>query len=521
MLSSDTHKFSTPKIAAKSISRSFGSVVALEDVSIEAHGGSIHAVTGENGAGKSTLMKILAGVVSPSQGQVELAGAAVRLRSPRDARRLGVSTVFQEFTLLPNLSIAENLALGREPGFGPFLSRRAMEDAARAVLKRIGFEHDPRILVGRLSVGEQQMVEIAKGLIADASVFIFDEPTAALNKTEADKLEQILLTLKAEGKAILYISHRLDEIFRLCDTISVLKDGRMVTTRPARSLDEAGLVNLMVGRPVSLLYPPRRPVGDGPARLRCDDVRVEANSPTAKLVVTQGEIVGLAGLEGQGQRELLRALAGVAAPYRSSIIKTSPTGDEVEMQPSKGVVACQRDGLGFVPGDRKGEGLYLDLSIGDNIALGMMQSRSLFAPAFADASRITALSRELGVKCHGVEQICGTLSGGNQQKVLLGRLLAAGMDTLLIEEPTRGVDVGARSEIYGLLRKFVDDGGAILLTSSDLNELLGLCDRILVVRDGRIVGELSADEATEEKLMTLALTGNKRQLEADVDEGVI
>jgi len=495
-----------PVILAKSVSRSFGPVIALSDVTIAGHAGSVHAITGENGAGKSTLMKILAGVVSPSQGHVERDGTVMRFRSPQDARRAGISTVFQEFTLLPNLTVSENLALGREPGWGPFVSAAAMRGDAAKVLQKIGFERNADTLAGALSVGEQQMVEIAKGLMADASVFIFDEPTAALNKSEVQKLESIILTLREARKTIFYISHRLDEIFRVCDTVSVMKDGKLVTTRAADTLDEQTLVNLMVGREVGFLYP-QRATSQGNMRLTCSELVVTDDWKPVDLSLHQGEIIGLAGLEGQGQRELVRALAGVSAPISAKIFKSDVTGRDIPYRPQLGVVACQKAGVGFVPGDRKGEGLYLDLSVSDNISIGTLKSRMLFGRATVDKVRVRRIATDLGVKTHGLDQKVGTLSGGNQQKVLLARLLAAGVDTLLIEEPTRGVDVGARAEIYSLLRRFTADGGAILLTSSDLPELLGLCDRILVVRGRDIVGEVKGEEATEETVMTLALTG--------------
>jgi ribose transport system ATP-binding protein len=492
-------------VELRGISKRFGHTAALQDVNLSGHAGTIHAITGENGAGKSTLRKLLAGVHQPDAGELRLAGRPLSLRSPAAARAAGISTVFQELTVLPNLTVAENLLLGREPTRAGLLDRGRMLADARAVLARIGITLDPERACASLTVGEQQLVEIAKGVSTDASVFIFDEPTAPLNRAEVDKLESLLLALKAQGKLIFYISHRLDEIFRFCDTVTVLKDGRLVGTEPIAALSHDRLITLMVGRPLQALFPPRATAAPGVAALEVRSLTPLAGGASASLMLRRGEIVGLGGLEGQGQREIMRALAGVLKPAACDILRCGRDGQAQRFDPRDGVVTVVRQGVGLVPEDRKLEGLYLDLPIADNIWLGLLRGLGLMRAAPRDPARVADMAERLQLRARDLTQVVGDLSGGNQQKVMIGRWLAAGVDTLLVEQPTRGVDVGAKAEIYSLLRAFVEQGGAVLALSSDLLELIGLCDRILIVRAGRVVGELPGAAATEEGLLALAL----------------
>jgi ribose transport system ATP-binding protein len=504
-----------PLVAVCGVDKQFGHTRALHEVSLEGRAGSVHAITGENGAGKSTLMKLLAGVHQPDAGELRLRGRAVHLHSPAAARDAGVSTVFQELTVLPNLTVAENLLLGREPQRWGWLQRERMRQQACQVLARIGLDLDADRACSSLSVGEQQLVEIAKGVSTDASVFIFDEPTAPLNRAEVDKLEALIHTLKDQGKLVFYISHRLDEIFRLCDTVTVLKDGRHVTTEPTAALTHDRLIALMVGRPLQALFPPRRPrtgtAEAGPVALQARSLTPVAGGPTTRLTLRRGEILGLGGLEGQGQREIVRALAGVLRPHDCDIVRQArgdgggAAGPVEPFDPRRGVVHAVRAGVALIPADRKLEGLYLDLPIADNLWLGTLRALGLARMAPRDRGLIERLADRLQLRAAGLGQAVGELSGGNQQKVMIGRWLAAGVDTLLIEEPTRGVDVGAKAEIYTLLREFVGQGGAVLALSSDLLELIGLCDRILMVRGGQVVGDVPADTATEERLLALAL----------------
>ena len=492
-------------IMLQGLSKRFGHTAALQEVSLAGRAGSIHAITGENGAGKSTLMKLLAGVHQPDSGQILMAGQVLRLRSPAAARAAGISTVFQELTVLPNLTVAENLLLGREPTRAGLLDRAAMRAEAQAVLARIGIGLDPQRPGASLTVGEQQLVEIAKGVSTDAQVFIFDEPTAPLNRAEVDKLEQLLHALKAQGKLVFYISHRLDEIFRLCDTVTVLKDGRWVATEPIGALTHDSLIALMVGRPLQALFPPRGDSTPAAAALDVRSLTPLAGGASTQWVLRRGAIVGLGGLEGQGQREIMRALAGVLRPAACNILRHGRDGLPQPYDPRAGVAQAVRQGIGLVPEDRKLEGLYLDLPITDNIWLGLLRGLGLLRHAPRERSVVAAMAAQLQLRASGLTQLVSDLSGGNQQKVMIGRWLAAGVDTLLVEQPTRGVDVGAKAEIYGLLRAFVAQGGTVLALSSDLPELIGLCDRILIVRAGRVVGDVPAEGATEEGLLALAL----------------
>ncbi len=505
-------------ISVHNISKSFGSTAALRSVSLQGHAGSIHAITGENGAGKSTLMKLLAGVYQPDSGTLQMNGQPLLLHSPAAARAAGISTVFQELTVLPNLTVAENLLLGREPSRFGWLDTRRMLTEAQAVLARIGIQLNPAQACGHLSIGEQQLVEIAKGVSTDASVFIFDEPTAPLNRAEVDKLETLLRTLQAQGKLVFYISHRLDEIFRLCDTVTVLKDGQWVATEPIGALTHDRLITLMVGRPLQALFPPRGSTQLGAAALDVRSLQPLPGAASARLLLRRGEIVGLGGLEGQGQREIVRALAGVLAPVHSDILRCDVVASSAKrsgppgagaarpFDPRAGVVKAVQRGIGLIPEDRKLEGLYLDLPIADNMRLGGLRGLGLARLAPRQRNLVERIAQQLQLRARSLQQPVLDLSGGNQQKVMIGRWLAAGVDTLLIEQPTRGVDVGAKAEIYSLLRSFVQQGGAVLALSSDLLELIGLCDRILVVRAGRVVGDVPAAEATEEQLLALALS---------------
>ena len=495
-----------PVIEFRDITKRFGAIAALSSVSFAGYRGTVHAITGENGAGKSTLMKLLAGVFAPDAGEIRLAGKAVRFGDASGARAAGIATVFQELTLLPNLTIAENLFLGREPRRFGLIDRRAMRQRAQAVLDLVGIALAADVICGDLAIAEQHLVEIAKGAVAEADIVIYDEPTAALDGPGVEKLARLIARQKQDGKLIFYISHRLDEIFRLCDTTTILKDGKHVATRPTGALTRNDLVALMVGRELGDLFPPRTPrPPPTEAALSVTDFVAERGRPPVSFTIRRGEIVGLAGLEGHGQREILRAIAGLIAADRGRAEKYRTNGEVAALAPA--VVATARAGLGLIPEDRKLEGLYQPLSIAQNIALGMLRRAPMAARARIDQNRIDALMRAMNIRARDANQSVASLSGGNQQKVMIGRWLASGVDVLLVEEPTRGVDVGAKAEIYRLLREFADQDGAVLITSSELTEHIGLCDRILVVHDGALVAELSGEAADEETIMRHALMG--------------
>lgn len=493
------------RVEFRNVTKHFGPTRAVSEVSFSGRAGSIHAVTGENGAGKSTLMKMLAGVHTADAGEILLDGKPVSFPGTAAAREEGVSTVFQELTLLPNLTLAENMFLGREPRRYGMLDRQAMRRRSRDALAGIGIDIDPDVTCGDLALSEQHLVEVAKASVADSKIVIYDEPTAALDGPGTEKLFRLIEEQKKAGKLVFYISHRLDEIFRLCDTTTVLKDGAHVATLPTAELTRDRLVSLMVGRELAQMYPPRATKAGG-AALAVDHLVARPGRPAVSFALRRGEIVGLAGIEGQGQRDIMRAVAGLAPAISGNATVTDRQGAVFPVGSS--IVANTRAGIGFIPEDRKSEGLFLSLSISQNIALGMLRKASMFAAAVVDRGRIAALMKQMAVRARDAGQAVASLSGGNQQKVMFGRWFSADVDLMLIEEPTRGVDVGAKAEIYRLLREFTENGGAILMTSSELTEHIGLCDRILVVREGAIVAEIEGARATEEAIMTHALTGS-------------
>ena len=487
------------------ISKTFGGSHALRDVSLSLAPGSVHALMGENGAGKSTLMKILAGVHEPDSGDIFRNGRKVLLASPRDALEQGISTVFQELSLLPNMSIAENMFLGREPRtrYGG-IDRRRMNAETREALRRLDLDLDPSMLVSELSIAQRQFVEIAHGIDADADVFILDEPTAALNAADVGILNRHIRELREQGKAIVYISHRMDEIFNVCDTVTVLKDGKLVGTRSLSGMTPSLLIEMMVGRELTDLFPARSKA-KAEAVVELMNVRLESQSKPFTLTVHSGEIVALAGLEGQGQQKILRSLIGEYQPAGGKA-RIAGTTVDLPLRARRSIRAMQAMGVGFVPEDRKDEGLFLGLPTEHNIGISLHAARSEFFLARSYQQIVAATIHAMNIKTSGPGAEVSSLSGGNQQKVLLGRYLAAGMKALLIEEPTRGVDIGAKSEIYRLLREFAAGGGAVLVLSRETPELIGLCDRICVVHGNTVVGELPASDATEHQILNMALS---------------
>ena len=487
------------RVRVEGLSKSFGPVQALQDMQLVGLPGKIHAVIGENGAGKSTLMKLLSGVIRPDAGTIRLDGEVVSFHHPRDAQRAGVSTIFQEFSLLPNLSVAENLFLGRDEENGKLLSKQVKRDRTHDALQALGLNIDPDRRVGSLGVGQQQMIEIAKGVLADASVFIFDEPTAALASQEVEMLFALIRKLAGEGKTAFYVSHRLAEVFALSDDITILKDGKFVRCVPTAQTSVDEVIQGMVGRPIEELFEPRAE-RIGPVLLEAKGLKSERVRKPLDIEIHEGEIVGIAGLEAQGQQELMRLLAG----FDPATVGSLRLGDDASMaryDAGKRMAA----GIGFVPESRKDDGLFPSLDIGANLASASIARRGLFSwvPGFAPA--IADVMARLAVKASSAHALVTELSGGNQQKVVLGRWLLAGARVLLCEEPTRGVDIGAKKEIYRQLREFADQGHGILVTSRELPELIGLCDRLLVIRDGEIVGDRPAEGATEDSLLRAAL----------------
>ncbi|WP_326820192.1 sugar ABC transporter ATP-binding protein [Streptosporangium sp. NBC_01756] len=478
----------------------FPGVVALDGVDFNLRAGEVHVLLGENGAGKSTLIKMLSGAYHPDGGRILVDGAPAEIRTASDATALGIATIYQEFNLVPQLTVGENLALGRPPRRFGFVDTRRMHEQARELLRRVGVDVDPRTPVARLGIARMQMIEIAKALGLNARVLIMDEPTAVLTTTEVERLFAIVRQLRDQGVAIVFITHHLEEIPQIGDRVTVLRDGRSVAEVPATT-PEGELVRLMVGRPIDQQYP-RAPAAPGGPLLQVRGLRREGEFADVSFEVRAGEVVGLAGLVGAGRTEVARAIFG-ADPYDAGEVL-------VEGRPlARGDVhAAMEAGLGLVPEDRKGQGLVLGADVAENLGLVTLRraSRGGFVDRSGQRKAAGEVARQLGVRMSGLAQEVRTLSGGNQQKIVIGKWLLAQARVLILDEPTRGVDVGAKVEIYQLINSLTASGHAVLMISSDLPEILGMSDRVLVMARGRLVGELAAGDATQDSVMALAVT---------------
>jgi ABC-type sugar transport system ATPase subunit len=489
----------------RGIRKSFVGLEVLHGVDIDLEAGEIHAIVGENGAGKSTLMKILAGAYAPDDGTIRIGGEPVSFHHPHAAQEAGVGIVYQEFNLLPERTVAENVFVGREPGRRGIVDRRAMERATAELLAEVGeTSFGPRTPARRLSVAQQQVVEIVKARSLNARILVLDEPTAALADNEVELLFALVRRLQRRGIGILYISHRLREVFALADRITVLKDGAHVDTLKASETDSRGLVNLMVGRELDGYFPPRAEPGDlGDVRLQVQGLSTSVLRGVS-LQVRAGEIVGVAGLQGSGRTELARAIFG-ADPVTGGTI-------EIDGRPARirSPRAAVKLGLGFITEDRKLEGLALAQSIADNMLLAVRTvvpgaRRRRHEPGLMSVKDLAAA---VDLRARGPEQEVRFLSGGNQQKVVLAKWLETRPGVLIFDEPTRGIDVGAKAGIHDLIRRLAREGVAVLMISSELPELIGMSDRILVMYEGALAGELPAG-AGEPEIMSLA-TGEER-----------
>ncbi len=481
------------------ISKSFPGVRALEDVSFDCRAGEVHAICGENGAGKSTLMKILGGIYRPDAGTIRIAGTPAVFSHPVAARRAGIAIIHQELSLLPDRSVADNISLGLEPTHRGMLDRAAMRARARALLDRIGSPLPVDVRAGNLSVAQLQLVEIAKALASDPKILVMDEPTAALDDTEAARLLGLVRRLRGEGVAVVYVSHRMPEIAAIADRVTVLKDGRHVATDPIAAMPPGRIVRLMVGRDLADMYPPRATT-PGDVLLEIDHGG-NASLRDITLAVRRGEIVGVAGLEGSGKSALARAIFG-DDPFTGGTMRYAGRA-LAPASPRRGIAS----GIGFLPDDRKREALALGQSIRDNAALTLRAFAGLFRPPQSGAManrQVDRLMRALDVRAENFGSEIRLLSGGNQQKVIVGRWLARDPDLLIFAEPTRGIDVAAKAAIYRMMRDLAERGRGILMISSDLPEVIGVSDRILVMRAGRIAGACPAG-ATEEQVMALAV----------------
>jgi rhamnose transport system ATP-binding protein len=494
-------------LIASHLAKSYAGVRALADASLEVRAGEIHALVGENGAGKSTLVRILTGATAPDGGTVVIDGHSVERFAPVEAKRLGVVAIHQHPALFPDLSVAENLALGAEPG--GLLARvdwPARRARARDALARVGADIDVDRDARSLSLPEQQLVEMARALSVRARLLILDEPTASLTPREVDRLFDLLKELRAEGVAVIYISHRLEELPRLADRVTVLRDGRTVGTEPMASVDAAALIKLMVGREVASVFPKRadpgpRTLDPGPLALEVEGLwSRDAGVADVSLTVKRGEIVGLAGLVGAGRTELARVLFGLTVRDTGSV---RVAGQQVRPQSPGDAIAS---GIAYLPEDRRRHGVVLDLPVFSNLTLASLAlvSRRGMLDSVAERATASRLVDALSVKTASLDTPVRELSGGNQQKVALGRWLVRTPDVLILDEPTQGVDVGAKAEIHRLIGELAAQGMGVLLISSELLEVMGMSDRILVMRHGRLVAEFDRATADAESVMAAA-----------------
>jgi ribose transport system ATP-binding protein len=492
-----------PLLQLRGIGKAFPGVRALHGVDFTVQAGEVVGLVGENGAGKSTLLKILAGVHQPDAGTIELAGAVCTFRSPRAARDAGIALIHQELALCDNLTVAAALFLGDELRTGPFLRHAAMRAEAAQWCQRLGLAVSPEALVASLRPGQQQLLEIARALRARARVLIMDEPTSSLTDAEAERLFAVVDELRASGVGIVYVSHRLGEVQRLCDRVVGLRDGQNSGELARDQLSPQRLVGLMIGRELSGERRAAHATGDVVLQVQ-DLVTAAFPAHAVSLSLRAGEIVGIAGLLGSGRSELLRALAGVDRPLRGTV---QVAGRVLAPGSLRDAVAA---GLVLLPEDRKHQGLVLSSSVAQNLSLPTLASRGVFVDRAYEAALCQRSIDELGIAASSGDVAVGTLSGGNQQKVVLGKWLAASPRVLLLDEPTRGVDVGARAEIHRRLHELAGRGAAVLFVSSELDEVRTLADRVLVLHEGALAGELSGERADERSIMALA-TGTERR----------
>lgn len=494
-------------LSLKDIHKTFGGIHALAGVSFDLKAGEVHALVGENGAGKSTLIKTITGAYSPDEGTIQIGDTEYDVLSPEQARLLGVGVVYQEFNLLPDMSVAENIFLTTPPmGRWGLINTKERAQQAYTLLERLGaHKHiNPNTLVKDLTVGEQQIVEIAKALAIKARILIMDEPSAVLPSRDLERLFEVIRALRDEGYGIIYISHRLNEIFELADRVTVLKDGQTMATKVVSETNEDELVRLMVGRELTDMYPPLDMDAEtGEVLLEVHDLCIENTVFDINFQVREGEIVGLAGLGGSGRTTIARSLVGLAKIISGEIIYF---GQAARMTPAW----AARAGVVLIPEDRKAYGLILDQSNRFNITLPNLPQLEKWRLIFKrnEWDPVVSAINDLGVRPPQPELASGSLSGGNQQKVVLAKWLMARPKVIVFDEPTRGIDVGAKAEIYLRMREIAQQGVGIIMASSDLPELLGMSDRILVLHEGRMAGELSRTQATEEAIMRLATATN-------------
>ncbi|MBB4184662.1 sugar ABC transporter ATP-binding protein [Sinorhizobium terangae] len=496
----------SPLFRMEGVSKRYGGVRALDNAKLDVEAGHIHAILGENGAGKSTLIKIMAGVVAADEGRMLLDGHDITFRSPAAASAAGIACVFQELSLIPDLSVADNIAIANPPRRFGLIDRRAQRAIAEEALARAGAEDiHPRAAVKDLPLSRRQMVEIAKALASKPRILILDEATSALTAGDVAKVFAVLKRLRSEGLALLYISHRMHEIAELADTCTVFRNGRNVASFRAGTRSNSEVVEMMIGREYSNVFPPKpqRAAIAKPPRLECRNLGWGDRLRDISLSVAEGEVVGLGGLDGQGQRDLLLALFGVLRGTTGSVLI-----DGAPMTiASPAVARTSRSAMALIPEDRKTEGLMLPMTVRENLSFAALDhvSRGGIIDRTAEEQLIDEMVRLLVIKTAGLDIPVGALSGGNQQKVVIAKWLMRKPRIVLLNDPTRGIDVGTKQEMYQLLRRLADAGAAILFYSTDYDELIGCCDRVLVLYDGRIVRELEGRDITEHALIASAL----------------
>lgn len=491
------------RIEMRGIDKSFGSNQVLKQAGFTLESGEVHALMGENGAGKSTLMKILTGVYTKDAGTVLVDGKEVNYKNPQEAEKAGIVFIYQELNVMFDLTVEENLFMGKEiHGKFGICDKKAMQKKAQEALNILGVNISPKTVMAELSVGQQQMVEICKALMADAKVIIMDEPTAALTQSETVALFKVIESLRKKGVSMVYISHRMEEIFELCDRITVLRDGSYIGVKNIPETNMNEIVKMMIGREIGERYPSRN-VKIGKEVLKVKELTRKGTFHDVNFSVRAGEVLGVSGLMGAGRTEIMQAIFGNLS-YESGTIEID--GKEVKISNPRQAMEHR---IGFITEDRKTEGLMLDKSIRENISLCNLRriSKSSVISREAEKNMVAEAIKDLHIKCFGSYHECNNLSGGNQQKVVLAKWILTNPKILILDEPTRGVDIGAKKEIYSIINKLAAQGVAIIMVSSELPEVLGMSDNIMVVREGEVRGIISYEEANQERVMTLATGG--------------
>jgi len=490
---------SAPLLQAIGLSKSFGIVEVLRDINLSVMPGEVHAIIGENGAGKSTLMRLLAGHLQPTRGELQIDGQVAHLSGPVDAEGRGIVLVHQEILLAPDLTVAQNLYLGRELRRGFTVDDRAMNDGARRAIRDLGADIAPDVVVGRLSIAQRQLVQIARVLLVPHRLVIFDEPTASLTPTETTALLKVIMDIRAKGVAVLYISHRLPEVKEIADKVTVLRDGRVVGTHLANDLQPADMARLMVGRDVAKLYPDRHAEAAREAVLQVEDFSVPGYAEHASFTLHQGEILGFAGLIGAGRTELMEGVVGLRTAHGTVFLNGKPAH-------FADVHASLKAGIVYLSEDRKGKGLLLTKDLRVNLTLASLGKfvRGLQVDRAKERAALDTAIKAFDIRVGRRDMLAGQLSGGNQQKLLLAKMMLLDPKIVIIDEPTRGIDIGTKEQIYKFIAALAEEGRSIIVVSSEMQELIGICDRILVMRGGRIVGAVSGAKMTENDIVVLA-----------------